>query len=87
MKLKANDTLHVSSVKADNILPGEEFEVSDDFGRQMVERGLAVEVSGGKTAKAEAAKQEPAKVEAKAEIAPLNKMTAPAANKSKKKGK
>jgi hypothetical protein len=44
MKLKANDTLHVSSVKADNLAPGEEFEVSDDFGRQLVERGLATEV-------------------------------------------
>lgn len=79
MKLKAIDTLHVSSVKADNILPGESFEVSDDFGRQLIERGLASEV---KTTKAEA------KEETKAEIAPLNKMDAAPANKSnKKKGK
>lgn len=75
MRVIANDTLHVSSVKADNLLPGEEFEVSDDQGRQLVERGVATEVKGGAT-------EPPA---AKAEIAPLNKMIAPPANKSKRK--
>lgn len=44
MKLKAIDTLHVSSVRADSILPFEEFDVADDTGRQLVERGLAFEV-------------------------------------------
>jgi len=44
MRLKAIDTLHVSSVKADSILPGEEFDAADDTGRQLVERALAVEV-------------------------------------------
>lgn len=44
MKLKANDTLHISSVKADNILPGDQFEVSDERGRDLVQRGLATEV-------------------------------------------
>lgn len=90
MKLKANDTLHVSSVKAENIKPGEEFEVSDDFGRQMVERGLATEVTKPQP-KAEAPiepeAREPEPV--KAEAPPLNKMTAPPSNKSKqhKKGR
>jgi hypothetical protein len=44
MKLKATDTIHVSSVKADNILEGEQFEVSDAEGARLVERGLAVHV-------------------------------------------
>ena len=80
MRLTANDTLHVSSVKADNLLPGEEFEVSDDMGRQLVELGRATEVKGSK-GKADA----PA---AKAEPAILNKMDAPPANKTiKRKGK
>lgn len=41
MKLTATDTLHVSSVGPENIAPGAEFEVSDDIGRQLVDRGLA----------------------------------------------
>ena len=69
MKLKAKDTLHVSSVKADNLLPGEEFEVSDDMGRQLVERGVATEV------KATKAKAEPEHAN-KAEQAPANKSAA-----------
>jgi hypothetical protein len=44
MKLKATDTIHVSSVQADNILAGEQFEVSDAEGKSLVDRGLAVEV-------------------------------------------
>lgn len=44
MKLKANDTLHISAVKADNILPGETFEVSEAEGKSLVDRGLASEV-------------------------------------------
>jgi hypothetical protein len=48
MKLTANDQLHISSVKADNILPGEEFEVSDLQGQSLIDRGLATEVGGKK---------------------------------------
>ena len=44
MKLKAIDTLHVSAVGPDNIAPGAEFDASDDQGRELVERGLAVEI-------------------------------------------
>ncbi len=87
MKLKANDTLHVSSVKADNLLPGEEFEVSDDIGRQLVDMGRATEVKG----KA-AAKSEPAAPENKAEPPPENKApisskSVPAKASTKKKAK
>lgn len=50
MKLRATDTLHISSVKADNILPGEEFEVSDEQGKSLIDRGLATRVSTAKAA-------------------------------------
>ena len=60
MKLKANDTLHVSSAGADNLLAGDEFEVSDAEGAQLIERGLATEVKGGaKAAPAHENKAEP----------------------------
>lgn len=44
MKLKANDTVHISSVQADNLQPGDEFEINDADGQSLVERGLATEV-------------------------------------------
>lgn len=45
MKLKANDTLFISSVSSENILPGETFEVSDAEGRRLIDRGLATKMS------------------------------------------
>lgn len=48
MKLKAKDTIHVSSVKADPIRPAEVFEVSDDTGKQLLDRGLATRVGSAK---------------------------------------
>ena len=45
MILKALDTLHISSVSSNNILAGQSFELDDHFGRQLIERGLAVEVA------------------------------------------
>jgi hypothetical protein len=68
MKLKAKDTLHISSVKADNLVKGEEFEVSDAEGKQLIERGLAVKVSAPRAA-------------AKKAAAPSNKKAPIAANK------
>ncbi len=53
MKLKANDTLHVSSVKADNILRGEQFEVANNVGKELVDRGLATEIKPASQAKTE----------------------------------
>lgn len=44
MKLKANDTIHISELKSGNIVPDEEFEASESTGKELVERGLAVEV-------------------------------------------
>ena len=46
MILKALDTLHISSVSSNNILAGQSFELDDHFGRQLIERGRAVEVAG-----------------------------------------
>lgn len=68
VKMKALDTLHISSVQADNLAPGEEFEVSSAIADDLEERGLAKRVGG--------------KVEAKAEkAAPENKMEAPSEDK------
>jgi hypothetical protein len=77
MKLKAKDTLHVSSARPDNIAPGEVFEVSDDTGRQLIEKGLATEVGGQVTVKANA--PEP---EQKSELPLANKMESAPDNKA-----
>ena len=52
MILKALDTLHISSVSSNNILAGQSFELDDHFGRQLIERGLAVEVGDNEPAPA-----------------------------------
>ena len=44
MKLKANDQLHVSSVRAGTLRPGEEFEVGETIGKDLVKRKLATQV-------------------------------------------
>lgn len=64
MKLKAIDTLHISSVSQDNLAPGAEFEVSDETGRVLIDRGLAKEVKAA------------APVENKMDNAPANKAAA-----------
>lgn len=43
MKLIANDTLHLSELRAAPLQPGEDFEVSDLIGKELVARGLAHE--------------------------------------------
>jgi hypothetical protein len=62
--MKATDTLHVSSVKADNIAPNEEFEVSTAVADDLEARGLATRVE-------EKAESSPANKAKKA--APANK--------------
>ena len=42
MILQALDTIHVSSVSSDNITTGQTFEVDDQVGRSLIERGLAI---------------------------------------------
>ena len=44
MKLKALDTVKITSVSRDKLNAGDEFEVSDDVGAALVARGLAAEV-------------------------------------------
>lgn len=70
MKLKALDQINVSQVKADSLRPGEEFEVGDALGAELLQRHprTFAEVpaeDGGR-------KAEPAPLD-KAEDAPANK--------------
>ena len=51
MILKAKDTLFISSFSSENILPGGEFEVSDERGEDLIERGLATKVGASKAKK------------------------------------
>ncbi|HEV7283406.1 MAG TPA: hypothetical protein VGN75_01025 [Kaistia sp.] len=44
MKLIAIDTIHISSVKAENLLPGEEFETDEGTAKLLLQRGLVHEV-------------------------------------------
>jgi hypothetical protein len=44
MIVKALDTVHVSSVSSNNITTGQTFEVDDQAGRSLIERGLAIEI-------------------------------------------
>lgn len=73
VKMKAIDTLHVSSVGADNIAPGGEFAVDEDTARQLEERGLATRVK---------AKAAPAAPQNKMEPAPANKAAKAPAKKT-----
>ncbi len=49
MIVKALDTVHVSSVSSNNITAGQTFEVDDQAGRSLIERGLAIEVDALET--------------------------------------
>ncbi len=55
MQLQALDTMHVSSVSAENITTGQIFEIDDLAGKSLIERGLAIEVDGTPTIKAQPA--------------------------------
>ncbi len=55
MQLQALDTMHVSAVSSENITTGEIFEIDDLAGKSLIERGLAIEVDGAPTTKAEPA--------------------------------
>lgn len=79
--MKANDTLHISSVKADNILPGEEFEVSTAVADDLEARGLA---KRGKKAEPAPANKMAPEPDNKAEKPPLSALHVPAKAKGKK---
>lgn len=55
MQLQALDTIHVSAVSSENITTGQIFEIDDLAGKSLIERGLAIEVEGAPTAKADPA--------------------------------
>jgi hypothetical protein len=55
MHLQALDTIHVSSVSSENITTGQLFEIDDLAGKSLIARGLAIEVDGAPTTKAEPA--------------------------------
>lgn len=77
MKLRALDQVHISSVQADSLRPGQEFEVSDDLGAKMLKSlpGRLEQVEGAPPAE-------------KADPAPENKAEhAAPANKAAPKGK
>lgn len=44
MKLKAKDTLNISAVKPENILPGEEFDLDGDQAEKLLARKLVERV-------------------------------------------
>lgn len=50
MKLKALDQISITSVQADSLRPGQEFEVSDAFGTDLMKShpGKFETISGGK---------------------------------------
>lgn len=56
VKMKAVDTLHVSSAGPDNIEPGGSFEVNETEAKQLEDRGLAKRVGSAKAEPAPANK-------------------------------
>lgn len=62
MKLRAYDTVHVSTVRAENLRPGEEFEIGDAAGEELLKAhpGLFAVVEGAKAEPAPSNKAEPA---------------------------
>lgn len=71
MKLRATDQISISAVKADSLRPGEEFEVSEALGSELLNRHPARFVR--------------LDAEEKAAPAPLNKAEPAPANKATRK--
>ena len=77
MILQALDTIHVSSVSSENITTGQTFEVDDQAGRSLIQRGLAIEVDAAIAAKTELAVKadaqpvEPPQAEEGAKLTPI----------------
>ncbi|WP_420141758.1 hypothetical protein [Sphingomonas sp.] len=74
VKMKALDTLHISSVSPDNMLKDTEFEVSGAIADELERAGLASRVIDAPTP--------PAEPEPKADEPPANKMEPEPANKA-----
>lgn len=89
MKLRALDQVHVSAVQADSLRPGQEFEVSDDLGKQMlkslpgrVEQVVLVKEEPAVTENAPASKSQPAPQNKAEPAAPANKAASPKGKKA-----
>lgn len=50
VKMKANDTLHISALGPDNIPPNGEFEVSENEATRLEKAGYAMRIGGKKAA-------------------------------------
>jgi hypothetical protein len=57
VKMKAADTLHITSVQSDSIEPGAQFEISEPEAKQLEQRGLATRQSSAAKAPAPKAKR------------------------------
>lgn len=83
MKLKAVDQIHVSSVRNTLIRPGEVFETSVPEGKQLIGKGLAVEVvEDDATAHSAEEKNATSAPDRKAASAPKNKAKPAPQNKA-----
>lgn len=70
IRMKANDTLHISAVGPDSLQAGDEFEIDSGYAADLETRGLAKRVGGAKKENAPANKME---------APPLNKSDNPEA--------
>lgn len=90
MKLKALDQIHISSVKADSLKPGDEFSVSAALGDELLKKHPGKFVNLDAEAKSTEGEQdtkendvtEKSENAAKAEAAPQNKAEDAPANKA-----
>lgn len=84
MKLKALDQVHISSVKADSLQPGEEFEVSAATGKELLaKRPGTVEQVADEDSGVPDEKAEPAPENKAVSAAPANKAAARKGSKGK----
>lgn len=83
MKIRALDQVHISSVQADSLRPGQEFDVADELGEKML-KSLP-----GHLARVDEPAPAPAEVPARKEKQPHPNKAKPAApaNKAKPKAK
>jgi hypothetical protein len=88
MKLKTLDQIHISSVKADSLMPGEKFSVSASLGKELMKKhpGKFIDLDAEKAADdqpaAEEQEQDVTDKSEKAETAPKNKAEDAPANKA-----
>lgn len=77
MRLRAKDTVHISSVQSENLVEGDEFDLNDDEGKKLIDRGIAEQVR----VKTPASEKDPAPAKAAPTGAKRNKGTVAAERK------